>query len=63
MIGTIVEDLKKHGLQGLWVGLDPRNHRARQFYTKIGFRPIAGANENTLGLRFEDFVPYQPKPQ
>jgi ribosomal protein S18 acetylase RimI-like enzyme len=55
MIKTIVEELAQRGLSGLWVGLDGRNHAARKFYTKIGFKPVEGANENTLGLRFEDF--------
>lgn len=56
LIGVAVEHLKKKGLDGLWVGIDPRNIGARKFYKKIGFKEIEGApDENQLGLKFVDF--------
>lgn len=53
MIGKAVEHLKEMGLDGLWVGIDPRNEEARRFYKRIGFTEILDANQ--LGLKFVDF--------
>lgn len=56
MIGKAVEHLREMGLDGLWVGIDPRNNAARKFYEKVGFEEIRGAPDaNQLGLKFVDF--------
>jgi ribosomal protein S18 acetylase RimI-like enzyme len=57
LIAKAVEHLKGEGLDGLWVGVDPRNDKARNFYKRIGFKEIEGAPDvNQLGLKFADFV-------
>ncbi|KAH7916300.1 acyl-CoA N-acyltransferase [Hygrophoropsis aurantiaca] len=57
LIGTAVEYLKdaEEGLQGVWLGMDPRNTKAAAFYEKIGFKTFEGAPEAVVGLRFEDW--------
>ena len=55
LIKTAVQYLKEEGLDGIWLGLDPRNTGARLFYEKLGFKQIEGApNANQLGLKFAD---------
>jgi len=53
LIGSAVEFLKSEGLNGVWLGLDPRNEAARLFYGKIGFTLVEGAPDNNMGLKFE----------
>lgn len=56
LIETAVEYLKGKGLDGLWVGIDPRNDESRKFYKRVGFKEIEGAPDvNQLGLKFVDF--------
>ncbi|KAF9476489.1 acyl-CoA N-acyltransferase [Pholiota conissans] len=55
MIATAVESLIGEGLQGFWLGVDPRNDSAKNFYKRIGFQRIVGADENQFGLRFDEF--------
>ncbi|KAF8205092.1 acyl-CoA N-acyltransferase [Pholiota molesta] len=55
MIATAVGFLIGEGLQGVWLGVDPRNENAKIFYRRLGFGQIAGADENQLGLRFGEF--------
>lgn len=56
LIGKAIECLKEKGVDGVWVGLDPRNEEAKRFYEKIGFRDIEGVqDDNQLGLKFVDF--------
>ena len=56
MIGQVVKYLREEkGLDGLWLGLDPRNSNARKFYHRIGFHEIPNAVEGVVGLRFEDW--------
>jgi ribosomal protein S18 acetylase RimI-like enzyme len=52
LIGKAVEHLKEKGLDGLWVGVDPRNEEAKKFYKRIGFEEIKGGE---LGLKFVHF--------
>jgi ribosomal protein S18 acetylase RimI-like enzyme len=55
LIKTAVQYLKEEGLDGIWLGLDPRNTGARLFYEKLGFKQIEGAPDgNQLGLKFAD---------
>lgn len=57
LIAVAVQYLITKGLQGVWLGLDPRNEGARKFYKKLQFNAITGApDENQMGLRFADFT-------
>ncbi len=55
MIATAVRFLIGEGLQGVWLGVDPRNEGAKLFYQRLGFKQIEGADANQLGLRFDEF--------
>ena len=55
LIGRVVELLKGEGLNGLWVGLDPKNENGRKFYERLGFKPIDCPGMN-MGLSFDDWV-------
>ncbi|OCH94052.1 acyl-CoA N-acyltransferase [Obba rivulosa] len=56
LVACVVQHLRdEHGLDALWLGLDPRNVGARAFYERLGFRPLEGAPEGTMGLKFADF--------
>ncbi|PPQ83277.1 hypothetical protein CVT25_004016 [Psilocybe cyanescens] len=56
LIATAVQFLTEQGLQGVWLGLDPRNEGAKNFYQRLRFENIEGApNTNQMGLRFVDF--------
>ncbi|KAI1786497.1 acyl-CoA N-acyltransferase [Ganoderma leucocontextum] len=56
LIGRVVEHLRgKHGLERLWLGIDPRNEAAKRFYERLGYKELQGAPAGTLGLEFEDF--------
>ncbi|KAF5333706.1 hypothetical protein D9611_002390 [Ephemerocybe angulata] len=56
LIGRAVEYLRGEGLEGVWVGLDPRNLAVRVFYEKLGFKQIDGAPDvHQLGLRLADW--------
>jgi len=56
LIGTMVNFLKEEkGLDALWLALDPRNEKARRFYEHLGYKPIEGAPDRVLGLRFSDW--------
>ncbi len=56
LVAAGVECLKEKGLDGLWLGLDPRNEGARKFYKRLGLSEIDGAQAaHLLGLKFADF--------
>ncbi|KAH9482378.1 Metal homeostatis protein BSD2 [Psilocybe cubensis] len=56
LIATAVRFLAEQGLEGVWLGLDPRNEGARKFYQRLRFVNIEGAPDaNQMGLRFVDF--------
>ncbi|TFK75779.1 acyl-CoA N-acyltransferase [Pluteus cervinus] len=55
LIASAVEHLRGLGLDGVWLGLDPRNNAAKVFYARLGFKALEGADENHLGLKFVDF--------
>lgn len=56
LIGRAVEHLReKRGLERLWLGIDPRNEAARQFYERLGYKELQGAPAGTMGLEFVDF--------
>lgn len=42
-------------LEGVWLGLDPKNEGARRFYERLGFEGIEGAPGNCMGLKFESW--------
>ncbi|KAJ4481706.1 acyl-CoA N-acyltransferase [Lentinula edodes] len=52
LIDTAADFLKGRGLDGVWLGLDPRNNGARLFYEKMGFAHVDGAPDNNLGIKF-----------
>lgn len=51
------EDKGEEGrkLEGVWLGLDPKNEGARRFYERLGFEGIEGAPGNCMGLKFESW--------
>ncbi|KAF8812571.1 acyl-CoA N-acyltransferase [Phlegmacium glaucopus] len=54
LIATAIEFLKDEGLSGVWLGLNPRNEGAREFYERVGFKVIGGSvNATYMGLKFE----------
>lgn len=58
LIGNVVSYLKnEEGLAGVWLGMDPRNHKAAKFYERIGFNHanVDGAPQSCVGLKFEDW--------
>lgn len=60
LIAEAVRFLIEKGLQGVWLGLDPRNENARKFYERLGFKLVAGAPDaNQMGLTFSEFPPSQ----
>ncbi|TFK43409.1 acyl-CoA N-acyltransferase [Crucibulum laeve] len=56
LITTAIDHLKERGLQGVWLGLDPRNENARKFYERLGFEQIKDAPDvNQLGIKFSKY--------
>ncbi|CAA7267748.1 unnamed protein product [Cyclocybe aegerita] len=56
LIAAAMEFLGGEGIDGVWLGLDPRNEGARKFYTRLGFGLVEGAPDNNqMGLKFADF--------
>ncbi|KAL1747671.1 acyl-CoA N-acyltransferase, partial [Schizophyllum fasciatum] len=55
LIARAIEHMRGEGLESVWLGMDPRNKGARAFYEKLGFEAIEGADENNVGLKFENF--------
>ncbi|KAG6880374.1 hypothetical protein C0992_007785 [Termitomyces sp. T32_za158] len=58
LISTAIEYLKGEKItgEGVWLGMDPRNIKARGFYLKLGFKRIEGADENQFGIKFAEYV-------
>ena len=58
LVRRAVDYLKEVGVNGdgLWLGLDPRNTKARRFYEKLGFKSIPGADKNQMGLKFDSWI-------
>lgn len=55
LVAVAVESLKGEGIEGVWLGLDPKNEAAMAFYKRIGFVEIEGApNAYQLGLKFSN---------
>lgn len=56
LIGEVVRYLRdEKGLDGLWLGLDPRNTGGKNFYARIGFKEMPEAPGVVMGLKFEDW--------
>lgn len=56
LIGRLIEHLREEGVDGVWLGLDPKNVNARRFYRKLGFREINGEeDDNNMGIRCEQW--------
>ncbi|KAF8630331.1 hypothetical protein AX15_002981 [Amanita polypyramis BW_CC] len=58
LVGRAVDYLKEVGVKGdgVWLGLDRRNTKARKFYKRLGFKPIPGGDENQMGLKFTSWI-------
>ncbi|KAF8639835.1 hypothetical protein AX17_001090 [Amanita inopinata Kibby_2008] len=58
LIDRAMDHLMETGIKGngVWLGLDPRNVGARQFYVKLGFKEISGGDGNQMGVKFDDWV-------
>jgi len=54
LIGSVVEYLRGERVEGVWVGLDPKNANAKRFYSKLGFEDIEAPGVN-MGLRFDNW--------
>lgn len=52
-----VQEAKKAGRTGLYLRLDPRNDKGRQFYKHVGFKPTPAPKGENYILRFDDWVP------
>lgn len=55
LIGEAVRVLREKGLDGLWLGLDPRNENGKRFYKKIGFKEMPEAPGAVMSLKFADW--------
>ncbi|KAJ3710401.1 acyl-CoA N-acyltransferase [Lentinula raphanica] len=56
LLSSAVKFLKGEGLNGVWLGLDPRNSGARAFYERVGFRHVDGFPDNYMGLKLGEDV-------
>lgn len=54
LIGKAVEHLRGLSIDGVWVGLDPKNEKAKVFYRRLGFEDIEAPGAN-MGLRFDQW--------
>ncbi|KAH0587723.1 hypothetical protein J132_00529 [Termitomyces sp. J132] len=59
LMSTAIEYLKGENVagEGVWLGIDPRNTKAKAFYSKLGFERIEGADENQFGIKFAEYGP------
>ncbi|QRV78694.1 GNAT family acetyltransferase [Ceratobasidium sp. AG-Ba] len=55
LIDTGIEYLKDRGQDGLFLGIDSRNHNARAFYTSVGFKPYPFPDKEYFYLKFDDW--------
>ena len=56
LIGRLVEYLRdEKSLNGVWLGMDMRNVKARMFYEHLGFKSVEGAPSHIMALRFHDW--------
>ncbi|KAG6854852.1 hypothetical protein C0991_012042 [Blastosporella zonata] len=58
LISTAIEYLRGENIvgEGVWLGMDPNNIKARGFYARLGFKPIEGADENQFGVKFAGYM-------
>ncbi|KAF8600981.1 acyl-CoA N-acyltransferase [Ceratobasidium sp. AG-I] len=55
LIDYAVEHLKEQGQSGLFLGIDSRNHNARAFYLKVGFKLFPFPDKEYFYLDFDDW--------
>lgn len=55
LIGVLVERLKELRVNGVWLGMDPKNLGAKLFYERLGFKRYDGMQDNEVGLQFENW--------
>jgi ribosomal protein S18 acetylase RimI-like enzyme len=53
MVGTALSHLAECNVDGVWLGIDPRNKDAEVFYKRIGFKQIG---ETWFGISQNEFV-------
>ena len=63
LIDTAIRYLYKEGktadgtkLEGVWLGMDPRNKEAAAFYERIGFTHVEEAPESYVGIKFVHWI-------
>ncbi|CAE6355386.1 unnamed protein product [Rhizoctonia solani] len=55
LIDEAVKTLKAEGQSSLFVGIDSKNHNARAFYLRIGFKPFPFPDKEYFVLHFQDW--------
>jgi ribosomal protein S18 acetylase RimI-like enzyme len=57
LMGKAMEELARYNseMQGLWVGVDPRNEEGKKFYMKLGGRHLPTSHGEVYTLSFDDF--------
>ncbi|KAG6336686.1 hypothetical protein ID866_2393 [Astraeus odoratus] len=55
LIGKAIQHLKEERIDGVWLGMHPRNEKAAGFYEKIGFKAFEGAPEAVVGITVEEW--------
>lgn len=52
-----VQEARAANRSGLYLRLDPRNNKARQFYKHIGFKLVSAPKGENYILSLDDWVP------
>ncbi|KIM68829.1 hypothetical protein SCLCIDRAFT_13568 [Scleroderma citrinum Foug A] len=55
LISRAVQYLDEQCIGGIWLGFDPRNKRAAEFYERLGFQPLEGTAGNVVGITVPEF--------
>ncbi|KAG9118331.1 hypothetical protein FRC07_007209, partial [Ceratobasidium sp. 392] len=63
LIDKAVQYLKDLGQNGLFLGIDSRNHNARAFYLNVGFKPYPFPDKEYFYLEFKDWKGVRSKPE
>ncbi|KAG8688055.1 hypothetical protein FRC08_011641, partial [Ceratobasidium sp. 394] len=61
LIDRAVGYLKDLGQNGLFLGIDSRNHNARAFYLNVGFKPYSFPGKEYFYLEFGDWKGVQSR--
>lgn len=56
LVGAAIKYLRDEArLNGLWLGMDPRNVNAAQFYARLGFKHVQGADASNVCISVADW--------